>query len=330
MVKKVIKHARLIITIIAVIVLSWYMAKNYRRIEIQSYRYIILSVLLPLTVIPLIVTNRWKYFLSLHDVHESIFDLARINFTAIFYGLVLPSSQGLDAIRILMIEKRHPNKRGKVGSTVILERVIGLVVLCLMALIAVSVRPHFDGNKGMVMTIVIGTTVIISLAAIMVSKLMYRISYGLLYSKSFRYGLINTALSYANKLHESLIESFSVKVFFRSIIYMVLLQLSTIINVYFIYRALGVNLPLGIHLVIMPIVYIISMIPISISGIGVREGAFAFLYGTQGVDGPQAVLASLLNFAILALLPALIGFIISLVNPVSFKQATLSKDIESI
>ncbi len=325
--KNVIKHARLIITVIAVIVLSWYMIRNYKRIEIQSYRYIILSALLPLTVIPLIVTNRWKYFLSLHDVHESIADLARINFTAIFYGLVLPSSQGHDAIRILMIEKRHPDKQGKVGSTVILERVIGLVVLCLMALIAVSVMPHFEGSKAIAMTVVIGAPVIICLAVIMVSKFMYQIFYSLLYSKSCKYCLINNALSYLDKLHESLIESFSLKVFSKSVTYIVLQQLSTIINVYLIYRALGVNLPLGIHMVIMPIVYIISMIPISISGIGVREGAFAFFYGTQGVDGPQAVLASLLNFAILMLIPALIGFVISVVNPVSFKQENLAKDI---
>ena len=111
--KKIIKHARLIITIIAVIVLSWYLVKNYKLIKIQYYRYIILSALLPLTVIPLIVNNRWKYFLSLHDIHESVVDLARINFTAIFYGLILPSSQGYDAIRMLMIEKRHPDKIGR-------------------------------------------------------------------------------------------------------------------------------------------------------------------------------------------------------------------------
>lgn len=292
--KKIIKHARLIITIIAVIVLSWYLVKNYKLIKIQYYRYIILSALLPLTVIPLIVNNRWKYFLSLHDIHESVVDLARINFTAIFYGLILPSSQGYDAIRMLMIEKRHPDKRGKAGSSVILERMIGLIALCLMALIAVSVMPYFEGSKAIVMTVLIGAPALICLAIIMVSKFMYRILHSLLYSKSFKYGWINTALSYLEKLHKSLVDSFKVSVFFNSIIYIVLFQLSTIINVYLIYRALGVDLPLSIHLVIMPIVYIITMIPISISGIGVREGAFAFFYGTQGVDGPQAVLASLL------------------------------------
>ena len=328
--KNVIKHARIIVTIVAVIVLAWYMARNYKQIEIQNYRYIILSVLIPLFVIPLIVNNRWKYFLSLHDVHESVIDLAKINFTAIFYGLVLPSSQGYDAIRILMIEKRHPDKRGKVGSTVILERMIGLVALCLMALLAVGVMPEFVGSKAIVMTVLIGAPLLICLCLIMVSRPVYQIFYKLFYSKSFKYGVINTALSYLNKLHESLIESFKIKVFFKSIIYIVLFQLSTIINVYLVYRSLGVNLPLSIHLVIMPIVYIVSMVPISISGIGVREGAFAFFYGTQGVAGPQAVLASLLNYAILMLIPALIGFIISIVSPVTFKQENLAKDIDSI
>jgi uncharacterized membrane protein YbhN (UPF0104 family) len=65
-------------------------------------------------------------------VHENVISLAKINFMAIFYGLVLPSSQGFDLIRIYMIEKRHPQKRGKVGSSVVLERIIGMITLCII------------------------------------------------------------------------------------------------------------------------------------------------------------------------------------------------------
>lgn len=82
----------------------------------------------------------------------------------------------------------------------------------------------------------------------------------------------------------------------KGFIYSLVVQLSGIIAVYI----LSLNMPFDIHilplLIFMPLIIVISMIPISISGIGLREFAFAFFLGSTGVPPDIAVALSLAWF----------------------------------
>jgi hypothetical protein len=49
-------------------------------------------------------------------------------------------------------------------------------------------------------------------------------------------------------------------------------------------------------MIIMPIVYMSSVIPISLGGLGVREGTMAILFSLIGADPSVAVLISLLTY----------------------------------
>ena len=84
-------------------------------------------------------------------------------------------------------------------------------------------------------------------------------------------------------------------------------QISTILSVYLLFKVYGVDLPLSTHLALYPIISILSMLPITISGFGIREGLFVAFYTSLGVRPDIAVSVSLMNYIILILLPALIG-----------------------
>ncbi|HAK87565.1 MAG: hypothetical protein A2077_06525 [Nitrospirae bacterium GWC2_46_6] len=85
-------------------------------------------------------------------------------------------------------------------------------------------------------------------------------------------------------------------VLLKAFIYSLVLQGLNIVVVYF----LSVGLSLGIsffHIVVfLPIIILISFIPVSISGIGLREGAFVILLGTAGVSPERSVALSLVWF----------------------------------
>lgn len=64
-----------------------------------------------------------------------------------------------------------------------------------------------------------------------------------------------------------------------------------------LFRALGVSASLAECIVYTSVVSAVTMVPISISGHGVREAGYVYFFGLAGVPGPAAVTASLMFFA---------------------------------
>ena len=85
-------------------------------------------------------------------------------------------------------------------------------------------------------------------------------------------------------------------VLLKAFIYSVILQGLNIGVVYFLSRGLSINISFFHVVVFLPIIILISFIPVSISGIGLREGSFVILLGTVGVSQEMAVSLSLVWF----------------------------------
>ncbi len=73
--------------------------------------------------------------------------------------------------------------------------------------------------------------------------------------------------------------------------------------------ALGLGVDLGYYFVIVPLVDLVSILPISISGIGVREGSYVYLLYVVGVKTSQGLAFGLLGFLVV-MAASLLGGII--------------------
>jgi uncharacterized membrane protein YbhN (UPF0104 family) len=62
-------------------------------------------------------------------------------------------------------------------------------------------------------------------------------------------------------------------------------------------RALGVNISLGYFFLYVPIVAALLMLPISLRGLGIREGAYVYLFAQAGVPSSLALTMGLLVYA---------------------------------
>jgi uncharacterized membrane protein YbhN (UPF0104 family) len=67
--------------------------------------------------------------------------------------------------------------------------------------------------------------------------------------------------------------------------------------VYLATRALGLDLPVAAVLAFAPVVAIAQVLPVSLNGLGVREGAFVVFLGPLGVSAGQAIAVGLLVYA---------------------------------
>ncbi|MFB4165994.1 lysylphosphatidylglycerol synthase transmembrane domain-containing protein [Alteribacillus sp. JSM 102045] len=63
-----------------------------------------------------------------------------------------------------------------------------------------------------------------------------------------------------------------------------------------LYRSMGVTIPFWSQLAFVSLISVLTMIPISINGLGIREGSYAYLFTLVGVGESVSVAVSLLFF----------------------------------
>lgn len=83
-----------------------------------------------------------------------------------------------------------------------------------------------------------------------------------------------------------------IKVFFYSVI----IQILAIFSLYILSIGMDLPIPLLSLLVFMPIVTFITLIPVSIAGLGIREGLFVLLLRAVGVSSDMAITLSIVWF----------------------------------
>jgi len=285
---------------------------------IVDYRYIFIATIFPTVVIPLIVANRWKSFLNLVNIKENIFSLINITFQSTFLGLLLPSAQGYDAIRIYKIEKRHPQNKGQAGSTIIIERIIGLLCLCLLGIIASFFVPDTK-IKLMIYTF---SAIVFLILFFLYNKKCYSLLHNLL--SSVRY--FKKVFGYLTNLHKETYSFPFDKTIIYSVLLILLLQLANTFIIYLLLLSTGNHILFSYNLLVYPLISIISMIPITLSGIGVRDGAFIFFYSRIGVSADTIMCVSIINYMLIMLLPALFGSILYIFDTLKSKPKVIHEE----
>ena len=71
----------------------------------------------------------------------------------------------------------------------------------------------------------------------------------------------------------------------------------------------GAKLPLSVYYLTVPLVWVISLLPISLNALGVRESSFAYFFELFGASAGKGFLVSLSFFAF-SIIAGIIGGII--------------------
>lgn len=98
-----------------------------------------------------------------------------------------------------------------------------------------------------------------------------------------------------------------------------LVQIIRITIYYTISRSLHMHIPIVYFFMFIPIIMIVIMLPVSIGGLGVREGAFVSFFSHVGVSSSGALAISVVFF-VLMIITILPGGIIYLLQGVTFRS----------
>lgn len=194
----------------------------------------------------------------------------KLYFLGMFYNLFLPGGIGGDAYKGYAIKKEFDVTTKKVVSVLILDRLSGLLLLFIYAC---SLFLFIQAET-------IATLKALFITAVPLSVLVFYI----LNRRFFRYAL---------------------PVFWKSAAYSALVQLAQLIAVWFIMKSLGIELHQIAYLVIFLVSSIVSVIPLTIGGIGSREATFFYGASLLGLDENISVGISVIFFLITALVSLL-------------------------
>jgi len=234
---------------------------------------------------------RWRALLHGAGIKLSAPRLARIYAVSTFSNTFLPTSAGGDVTRALLVTRRGPELR-KVVVSVLVDRAGGLAGLLGIAWIALVVAPSRVPQSAQ--TVLGWTTFVLAAAAGITAVVAAR--GGRLGRRLVPERARGTArdardvlLGYARS-PRLLVSWLLLSVTYQALIALQLVMLG---------RAIGVELPLATAAVVLALVQIITLMPISIGGFGIREGSYVVLLGGASIAASDATLISVLSVATL-------------------------------
>ncbi len=237
----------------------------------------------------LLGSSRWKVLLKSYGIDVPQKDLYRLYMIGSFFNTFLPTSVGGDAVRMYKVSSLT-DKRAQAVTSVIIERFIGMLILYIISFFSFILYFGFGEERGLLFTIVILLLASIGFIIFVLSPLSDKIM------KIVPSSFLKEKLE---KIHYSL--KYPVrepKTLFKVLAYTTLLQINVVIYFFIISNAIKIKLSIVYFFILIPIILTVTMLPITIGGIGLREGGFVFLFSRFGVIPEKALTLSILGYFI--------------------------------
>jgi uncharacterized protein (TIRG00374 family) len=277
------------------------------RVLAQADRWLLASALgLTAVAMVLITALRWQRVVAVQGAHVSLPVLMRAFLAGYFYSMFTPGSIGGDVYRVLRLG-RALEAHGLAEPTAVAtaavatERLLGLLGLLPVGLAGFALLPvTLPGQREFVA--VLAALGVASLSApvwlrprvLRLFRRPYAWLVGLRPARRFRLGERLAHLYAAAALYldrpGTLIVPFGLSLVSR-LIWVAAALLTG--------RALGVQLAYPHYMAVLAITEVVRMLPISLGGIGVREGVFVVLLAPFGVSAEQAFMLSALFYLML-------------------------------
>jgi len=290
-----------------------------RRVDVHALEEHILAVnpvmfgaaVLLLAAQVVVLSRRWLQVMRVTGGTISELEAWRITMISLWFGLVLPSSAGSDAVRIWLL-KRQDISWGAAVKGVLADRLTALIALVFMIAVGYPFLVMRTDNHPALLAIgalaaagAAGTVVLCTL-----DKWPKRITNLKPVAALAEFGELLRLVMFRKPGRK------------RILGLAVLIHLTTVMVCVVLAMGIKAELTMADAFLLIPPVILLSAFPISISGWGVREGAMVAGLGLIGMASEKALTISLL----LGLASSLIGVLGGLVWLFSLDRKALSPD----
>ncbi len=277
---------------------------NFREIInlFNKSNYLILLLGFILTLIwPILASFRWSFTLKSFEIKTSYLNILNSVMISFSTTLFAPAKAG-DFVKMFVMGKEF--KKIDLASAVISERIADLYVLFIFSLIgSVYIQNKIFIFTSSILIFLLTTTVFI---------------FGRIDIKfKFNINIINKLLYVAMTSSSRWFSSFTDMKYV--ILFSFINWLLAITQIYIFFQAFGAELNYFHVLAIFPLTVLLTLIPITPGGIGVREASFAFLFYSYA-DTSINIAVSLCYFICASCITTIIGAMFNMLNSFSRKE----------
>jgi hypothetical protein len=219
-----------------------------------------------------ISTWRWKLLLPGTLRIKKLFPLYMIGS---FFNTILPGLIGGDAVKAFYLYQ--VTGRGSLTlSSIFMDRYLGFVMLTVICTIASPFGYSYFQNSPVawMLPFIVLSFIIASL-----------LSFGLRLGKRIK--ILSEFYDYFHSYRNQK------GIIVKALLISAFVQFSGIFAVYILALGIGEHVPFLACLIFLPLIIMFAALPISISGIGIREGAFVLFFGLIGIRPDVATAISL-------------------------------------
>lgn len=253
--------------------------------EIRAWHMVLYVAILILGMV--ICSYRWKKLAEVKGIRLPLWDFFKYYLTGTFINNFMPSFVAGDAYKAYAIAS--PEKSySEAGSTVVMDRITGVIGLMILALFFSLVNFKFIiGNK---LLVILNLLIILSLCSDVIIAKMKKIMW--LRKLVFRFA----PEKIINFLQEVYNYSGNSKILINSISWSIIFSIVgvAILN-YILFWALGIKVGIINYLSVIFLISIVAALPISINNIGLKEWAYITFFGFFGVSTGAAVAISVIS-----------------------------------
>lgn len=241
---------------------------------------------------------RWRTFVQINGIKISLAESLRLTLFADFFNFYFLGPLGGDGVRALFLHKKNPNRKLSIAHSILMDHAIGLVSGAI--LYALFTRPRSEwitSNSSIVPGLALhATDIFLGVMGVMTLSALVAICTPALWNHVDSKPLIRW---FFHPLRPFLFLRPHRNAIIGAHFVSILSLISGYLAYFFAGHAVGHAVPLMNILTIMPMVDAISALPITVSGLGVRENLFVELLGGSMPGGATAaVIISLAGFAV--------------------------------
>lgn len=289
----------------------------FRRVDLAALRERLAGVHLPLLAASLLLAPvgtlvgawRWRYLIARYlGTPPAFAEVARQYFISATVGFLIPASVGRDAYRVGVMGRRD-GRYARHLAAILAEKATALPVQAALAFALLPcARPLMTPE-----TAPVGRTLLHSVLLAMLGGALVPFVFLLLQRMRLAIRIWTFMESRARRLLHRFRNasgepagSFTLDDLSRPLLapapVLSLTALTLVIQglnaaaAVLALAAVGCPTPFFVNLFLMPVIFFAFSLPVSVGGVGVREGVFIVLYGLFGVPREAALLASFINF----------------------------------
>jgi uncharacterized protein (TIRG00374 family) len=292
--------------ILGVLLLRIDIAEVFRSLRGISPGAVALAVVLSGVAI-VVAACKWRLLLP----ESPLTQLLKITFVRQFYALVLYGQVSGDLARVYLLGREGVGRYAEVTASVLFDRVTGFVGLMIVTAVALVLSPEPVGASLELSVVVLVIVTLACLALLQRESVLHRAS-SFLRGSIARFGLPDTAVDHLNRFLEVLhTYARNPGVTVLSIVVGAGYQLLCVGLTAVLAAGLGIDVSYIDLCWVFGVISLLLFLPISVGGLGVREGGFVGLLAGLGVAGDRAMALSLACFGV-EVVQGLAGFAVHL------------------